>query len=160
MQAPSLIPEAFPAVTVPSFLNAGLSAASFSGLSPCLGNSSVAKDAWQIVRMLQEKAKAENVREMQEAVGNGMVITELSEIYRAAKEGRGDLLLVNDDFHQAVRVTDEFALDLVTDVTLPGVIDDISSEIAWEVISKKGRAIFTTLDELKIFGDIALKVRY
>ena len=124
------------------------------------GNTSVAKDAWQIVRVLQEKAKAENIREMLEAVGSGMVITELSEIYRAAKEGRGDLLIVNDDFHQAVRVTDEFALDLVTDVTLPDVIDDISSEIAWEVISKKGRAIFTTLDELKVLGDIALKVRY
>jgi len=67
---------------------------------------------------------------------------------------------VNDDFHQAVRVTDEFSLDLVTDVTLEGVIDDITSEIAWDVISKKGRAIFTTQDELKSLGEIALKVRY
>ena len=123
-------------------------------------NTSVAKDAWQIVSVLQEKVRAENIQEMQEAVGNSMVITELSEIYRTAKEGRGDLLIVNDDFHQAVRVTDEFSLDLVTDVTLPGVIDDISSDIAWEVISKKGRAIFTTLDELKVLGNIALKVRY
>ena len=93
-------------------------------------------------------------------VAKGNVITELSEIYRAAKEGRGDLLIVSDDFHQAVRVTDEFSLDLVTDVTLPGVIDDITSEIAWDVISKKGRAIFTTGDELKSLGEIALKVRY
>jgi len=28
------------------------------------------------------------------------------------------------------------------------------------VISKKGRAIFTTQEELKTLGDIALKVRY
>jgi hypothetical protein len=48
----------------------------------------------------------------------------------------------------------------VTDVTLPGVIDDITSDIAWDVISKKGRAIFTTQEELKSLGDIALKVRY
>ena len=124
------------------------------------GNYSVAKDAWQIVSVQQEKARAENIQEMQEAVGNGKVITELSEIYRAAKEGRGDLLIVNDNFHQAVRVTDEFSLELVTDVTLPGVIDDITSDIAWEVISKKGRAIFTTQEEFKSLGDIALKVRY
>jgi len=97
---------------------------------------------------------------MQEAVGKSNVITELSEIYRAAKEGRGELLIVNDNFHQAVRVTGEFSLDLVTDVTLPGVIDDITSDIAWNVISKKGRAIFTTQEELKSLGDIALKVRY
>jgi len=124
------------------------------------GNYSVVKDAWQIISAQQEKHRAEDIKEMQEAVGKGNVITELSEIYRAAKEGRGDLLIVNDDFHQAVRVTDEFSLELVTDVTLPGVIDDITSYIAWEVISKKGRAIFTTLDEFKSLGNIALKTRY
>ncbi|MFA5046825.1 MAG: hypothetical protein WC542_12950 [Paludibacter sp.] len=123
-------------------------------------NQSIANDAWQIVKVRQEKKRAEDIKEMQEAVGKGNVITELSEIYRAAKEGRGDLLIVSDDFHQAVRVTDEFSLDLVTDVTIGGVIDDITSQIAWDVISKKGRAIFTTQDELKSLGEIALKVRY
>jgi len=123
-------------------------------------NHSIAIDAWQVVNVQQKKDRAEAIKEMQEAVGTGNVITELSEIYRAAKEGRGDLLIVNDDFHQAVRVTGEFSLDLVNDVTLPGVIDDITSDIAWDVISKKGRAIFTTQEELKSLGDIALKVRY
>jgi hypothetical protein len=123
-------------------------------------NHSIADDAWQVVKIQQKKGRANDIKEMYEAVGKGNVITELSEIYRAAKEGRGDLLIVNDDFHQAVRVTGEFSLDLVTDVTLPGVIDDITSEIAWNVISMKGRAIFTTQDELKSLGEIALKVRY
>jgi hypothetical protein len=123
-------------------------------------NHSIANDAWQVVSAQQEKLRIKDIKDMQEAVGKGNVITELSEIYRAAKEGRGDLLIVSDDFHQAVRVTDEFSLDLVTDVTLPGVIDDITSDIAWNVISKKGRAIFTTLEEFKSLGDIALKVRY
>jgi len=121
---------------------------------------SIASDAWQIVNVQQKKGRAEDIKEMQDAVGKSNVITDLSEIYRAAKEGRGDLLIVNDNFHQAVRVTGEFSLDLVTDVTLPGVIDDITSDIAWNVISKKGRAIFTTQEELKTLGDIALKVRY
>jgi len=124
------------------------------------GNTSVSKDAWKIVSAQQALGRAEAIKEMQEAVGKGLVITELSEIYRAAKDGRGDLLIVNDNFHQAVRVTNAFSLDLVSDVTLPGVIDDITSEIAWEVISKKGRAMFTTQEELKTLGDIVLKVRY
>jgi len=123
-------------------------------------NHSIAHDTWQVVNVQQKKGRAEDIKEMQEAVNKGNVITELSEIYQAAKEGRGDLLIVNDNFHQAVRVTGQFSLDLVTDVTLPGVIDDITSDIAWDVISKKGRAIFTTQDELKSLGDIALKVRY
>ena len=123
-------------------------------------NHSIATDAWQVVKVRLKKGRADDIKEMQEAVGKSNVITELSEIYRAAKEGRGELLIVNDNFHQAVRVTGEFSLDLVTDVTLPGVIDDITSDIAWNVISKKGRAIFTTQEELKSLGDIALKVRY
>ena len=39
--APSLMPDALPAVTVPSFLNAGFSAASFSAVVPARGYSSV-----------------------------------------------------------------------------------------------------------------------
>ena len=41
--APSLIPDALPAVTVPSFLKAGLSFDNDSSVVPCLGNSSVSK---------------------------------------------------------------------------------------------------------------------
>jgi hypothetical protein len=39
--APSLMPDALPAVTLPSFLKAGLSAASFSAVVPARGYSSV-----------------------------------------------------------------------------------------------------------------------
>ena len=88
------------------------------------------------------------------------VITDLSEIFRAVKEGRGDLLITHDDFRQTVVMTGEYSFDLVNDVTLPGVIDDIISDIAWEVISKKCRAIFTNQEEIKSLGDIALKIRY
>ena len=70
------------------------------------------------------------------------------------------MLIAHDEFHQAVKMTGEFSFDLVNDVTLPGVTDDITSDIAWEVISKKGRAIFTSQEELKSLGDIVLKVRY
>lgn len=123
-------------------------------------NHTIAGDAWQIVKPLQEQSRTEAIKEMQEAVGKGKVITDLSEIFRAAKEGRGDLLLSHDDFHQAVKMTGEFSFDLVNDVTLPGVVDDIASDIAWEVISKKGRAIFTDREEIKSLGGIVLKARY
>jgi hypothetical protein len=123
-------------------------------------NHTIAKDAWQIVKEYQKQGRTKAIKEMQEAVGQGKVITDLSEIFRAVKEGRGDLLLTHSDFHQAVVMTGVNSFDLVDDVTLPGAIDDITSEIAWEVISKKGRAIFTHQEEIRSLGDIALKVRY
>jgi hypothetical protein len=123
-------------------------------------NHTIANDAWQIIKEFQKTTRTNAIKEMQEAAGQGKVITDLSEILRAVKEGRGDLLITHDNYHQSVVMTGEYTFDLVNVVTLPGVIDDISSDIAWEVISKKGRAIFTTQEEFGTFGDIALKVRY
>jgi len=123
-------------------------------------NHSFAKDAWPVVHAAQQQERLELIKEMQDAVGLHKVLTDLPAIFQAAKEGRGDLLVVQEDFKQAVRMTGEFTFDLVNDNSLTGTIDDITSEIAWEVISKKGRAIFTDLEEFKIFGNFALKVRY
>ncbi len=123
-------------------------------------DKSIAIEAWKIVNSLQEQKRTDAIQEMQEAVGQGNVLTDLSEIYKAVKEGRGDLLITHDEFQQPVKMTGENSFTLVDDVTQPDVIDDISSEIAWEVISKKGRAVFTSLEEIKSLGDIALKVRY
>ena len=125
-----------------------------------IANHTIAVSAWDIVKELQKQSRTNALQEMQEAVSKGNVITDLSDIFRAVKEGRGDLLITHDDFHQPVKMTGEFSFDLVDDVTQPNVIDDITSEIAWEVISKKGRAIFTNQDDIKSFGNITLKVRY
>jgi hypothetical protein len=123
-------------------------------------NLPIASQAFQIVNSIQEKSRAKAIQEMKEAAGHGKMVTDLSHILYAVKEGRGDLLITLDGYHQAVKMTGENTFDLVTDVTQPGVIDDITSDLAWEVISKKGRAIFTNSPEFKAIGNIALKVRY
>lgn len=120
----------------------------------------LATEGWKMVTAVQKQYRTDAITEMQEAVGQGLVLTDLSEIYRAAKEGRGDLLITHDNFHQSVKMTGALTFDIVDDMTQKDVIDDISSEIAWEVIAKKGRAIFTSQEEIKSLGDIALKVRY
>ncbi len=116
--------------------------------------------AWDLIKHAQNDRRTLAIREMLEAVGQGQVITDLSEIFRAAKEGRGDLLIHHDNYHQAVKMTGELTFDLIDDVTLPDAIDDITSEIAWEVFSKKGRVMYTEQNELTSLGELALKVRY
>jgi hypothetical protein len=123
-------------------------------------NQFIASQAWEIIKELQSTRRTEAIGEMKEAVSEGKVLTDLQEIYHAAKEGRGDLLITHNNFCQAVKMKDEFTFELTDDVNQPDVIDDITSNIAWEVISKKGRAIFTTQDEIKDLGEIVLKVRY
>lgn len=120
----------------------------------------VAAQAWEIMSEQQVKREKRAVEEMKEAAGHNKVITDLHEIYTAAKEGRAELLITHSSFCQPVKMKNEFSFDLVTDVNQPDVIDDISNEIAREVISKKGRVIFTDQDDIKDMGGIALKVRY
>jgi hypothetical protein len=120
----------------------------------------IAEQAWEIMKIQQTKREKSAIDEMKEAVGQKKAVTGLSEIYKAVKEGRGDLLLVQNDFSQAVKITGDASFELVDDATQPGAVDDITSEIAVEVISKKGRVVFTSLVEMKEFGDVALKTRY
>jgi hypothetical protein len=116
--------------------------------------------AWEKVAEQQQQRRTDAIVEMQEAVGKGMVVTDLGEIFRAVNEGRGDLLITHDEYQQAVKMTGPDSFDLSDDVTLPGIVDDISDKIAWDVIAKKGRAIFTSQEEIKSLGDVVLKLRY
>lgn len=120
----------------------------------------IAKQGWGIIKNLQHKRRVEAIDEIKEAVGQGNVLTDLQEIYQASIDGRGDLLMVHQDFAQPVLMTSDRTFELVTDVTKPNVIDDITSHIAWDVLSKNGRVFFTTQDEIKDLGIIVLKTRY
>lgn len=120
----------------------------------------IAKQSWELVKEQQKHRRTEAISEMQEAVAHGKVLTDLVEIYQASIDGRGDLLIVHQDFSQAVLMKDDRTFDLVSDPTLANSIDDITSTIAWEVISKKGRVIFTSQEDIKDLGQIVLKTRY
>jgi len=120
----------------------------------------IAADAWAMVLSHQEQQKIKAIAEMQEAVSHGKVVTDPQEIFRAAKEGRADLLIVHETFRLPARITGEFTFEAINDATASDATNDITSDIAWEVISKKGRAIFTNQEDIKTLGDMALKVRY
>ncbi len=120
----------------------------------------LAKQGWEIVKDLQHQRRAAAISEIKEAVGKGNVLTDLQEIYQASIDGRGDLLMVHQDFAQPVHMTSDRTFELATDATKPGVLDDITSHIAWEVLSKNGRVFFTSQDEIKDLGKMVLKTRY
>lgn len=120
----------------------------------------IAEQAWGLVQEKQKEKRTTRIEEIKEAVGQGKVMTDLQEIYQAALDGRGDLLMVHEDFSQPVLMKTDRTFMLVKDTSHPDVIDDITSLIAWEVQSKKGKVIFTEQDEIKDLGPIVLKTRY
>ncbi|MBN2522653.1 MAG: hypothetical protein JXB24_05230, partial [Bacteroidales bacterium] len=106
------------------------------------------------------KQRIEAIGEMKEAIAHGKGLTGLQDIYQAAIDGRGDLLIVHENFAQAVIMKNEKTFELASKSSQPDAIDDITSVIAWEVLSKNGRVVFTTQETVKELGEIALKTRY
>lgn len=125
-----------------------------------LAPNQVVKETWKLLEELQSKRRSESIEEVKQAISQGNVLTDLQEIYSAAVNGRGDLLVVHQNYKQPVMMNDKDGFDLIDDPATPGAIDDITSKIAWEVISKKGRVIFTEQDGLEDLGKIVLKTRY
>jgi hypothetical protein len=120
----------------------------------------IAADSWQLVSADLHGIRMKKIEEVKSAVSHGKVITEINDIYRAIMEGRGDVLVVNEHFKQAVILGQNHTLELVNDDKLLGVVDDVTGMLAWEVISKKGEVVYTSSDQLQPLGEIALKVRY
>lgn len=120
----------------------------------------ISTDAWDLVKKSAKIKRLKVINEMKESVTNSKVLNVLSEIFRASKEGRGELLLLNSDFHQPVKMTGEFTFEPSDNLNDPDFIMDISSNIAFNVISNKGKVIFANKEELGDLENIMLKVRY
>jgi hypothetical protein len=113
--------------------------------------------------MIQDRQKQERfeaVSETLEAQAQNRVIVSLNEIFEAAIDGKGDLLLVSEAFAQPVIMTGERGFKLINDPLQNNAIDDITSTICWEVISRGGRVVFIPSDEPMELGPIVLKTRY
>lgn len=120
----------------------------------------LAQQSWKLVKGVNQELKKEAIAEAKEAIAQGKVQTDLQEIYQSAIDGRGDLLIIHQDFEQPVMMEGERTFKFIEDPSTPGAIDDITSDIAWQVLEKKGRTIFVSHDELKGLGDIVLKTRH
>lgn len=120
----------------------------------------IAKQSWVLVEGLQHNRRTEAFEEIKDAVEQGDVLTDLEEIFQASIDGRGDLLVVHEDFFQPVVMNGKRMFEQVDDGTKENDVVDITSHIAWEVLSKNGRVFFTAQDEINELGNIVLKTRY
>jgi hypothetical protein len=120
----------------------------------------IVKQSWEIIKSQQKDLRSQALAEIKEAVAQGTVLTDLQEIFQASMDGLGDLLMVHEDFSQSVIMTSDRTFEWAEDKTKKGAIDDITGMIAWEVLSKKGRVLFTSQDDIKELGNIVLKTRY
>jgi hypothetical protein len=99
--------------------------------------------------------------ELEAAVGAGRYASGIDQAWRAAREGRGATLLVEEDFHYSARLgEDGMSLTPADDFTGPDFLDDAVDELIETVIAKGGRVIFADSGTLTQHQRIALILRY
>jgi len=116
---------------------------------------------WPLVKAGLAGRRRQVLQELDKAVGEKKVSSTITEVWRRANEGRGRLLLVEEDYHVPGTV-DETGMELtpVEDATAPGVLDDAVDEVIETVLAKQGRVVFLENGQLDNHQRIALILRY
>ncbi|NCR42200.1 MAG: hypothetical protein GPJ21_21675 [Microcystis aeruginosa W13-11] len=113
-----------------------------------------------IMQSVRQTQKTEALQALDAAVSAQKVISTLGEVWRLAQEGRGQLLLVEKNYHVPAVLGENGDLVLVENVGGTEVIDDAVDEIIEAVLAKGGRVALVEEDSLKDYQKIALILRY
>jgi hypothetical protein len=119
------------------------------------------KLVWPLVKLNLDEERHKVFGELDKAIGEKKFVSTVGEVWRLAHEGRGRLLLVEEDFHYPARV-DESGNHLTPadDPTAPGVMDDAVDEIISAVLEKQGKVVFVENGQLTDHQRITLILRY
>lgn len=119
------------------------------------------KLVWPLVKekLAEERKKVHG--ELEKAVGEKKSASSIEEVWRLTHEGRGRLLLVEEDYHVPGRV-DETGMNLtvVDDATPADVMHDAVDEVIENVLHRQGEVVFVENGSLKEHDRIALILRY
>ncbi|MBR9977063.1 MAG: hypothetical protein KFH87_03160 [Bacteroidetes bacterium] len=116
---------------------------------------------WPLVKekLAEERKKVHG--ELEKAVGEKKYASSIIEVWRLAHEGRGRLLLVEEDYHVPGRVDNTgMKLTVVDDPTPPDVMHDAVDNVIEEVLRKQGQVVFVEKGSLAEHDRIALILRY
>lgn len=116
--------------------------------------------AWNFMKQELVRKNEDYFKELEAAVGKGLVITDLQEIYRACQDGRGDILVVQESFHQAVKILSDRDIAIVDSPIGLDTIDDISSLLALLIDERGGQTVYVPQIPNEELQPIALKTRY
>ena len=119
----------------------------------------VARTVWPAVEDWLARRQEEAILELEEAMGARRLAAGIDEVWSLARDGRGDLLVVEEGFALAARA-DGDRLERVEDPRVPGVVDDVVDEVIEAVMNRGGRVAIVADGTLDDRDRIALKLRY
>jgi hypothetical protein len=121
----------------------------------------LAKLLWPLAQEGLAKQRQEVFVELESAIGAQLYASGIDQVWRAVQEGRGDVLLVEENFHYPARLSaDQMGLTPADDFTGPDFLDDAVDELIETVLGKGGRAVFVDDGTLAQHQRVALILRY
>lgn len=104
--------------------------------------------------------RKEALEQLERAVGERKFVSAIGEVWRMAQEGRGDLLLVEEDFHYPGKLDENGGLVRAEDPSAPEVMEDAVDDIIETVLNKQGRVVFVENGKLDDHRQIAMTLRF
>ena len=118
-------------------------------------------DAWKVMQKLIKEKQGARIEELEKAVSQGKFLSDMTEMWKALNEGRGQTLFVKRGYFQPA-IIDNNSIKLVNEIEVgqKSIVDDIVDEMIEVNLSYGGDTVFLKGDELKDFQNLALIVRY
>lgn len=113
-----------------------------------------------LVDQHRDGKRLEALEQLERAVSERKYVSTIGEVWRLANEGRGDLLLIEEDFHYPGRLDENGVLVRADDPSAPGVMGDAVDEIIETVLNKQGRVVFVENGRLEEHRRIAMILRF
>lgn len=116
---------------------------------------------WPLVLDRMEARRQELLHELDTAVGAQRSASTLGEAWLHAQMGRVATLLVEENYHQPARVSENgMTLTLVEQVDSPDVMEDAVDDLVELVLKAGGQTFFFDDDALAAHGRVAAVLRY
>ncbi|MBU2611064.1 MAG: hypothetical protein KJ606_09005 [Chloroflexi bacterium] len=116
---------------------------------------------WPLVQEGLANQRKEVFGELEKAIGTRQFASGIQSVWQATQEGRGAILLVEQNFHFPARV-DPSGINLIPadDPEEADGLDDVVDELIETILSKGGKVVFAEDGVLEVHQRIVLILRY
>lgn len=121
----------------------------------------IVNDVWPTIHAYVKEKNSNRIEELNKAVSTGKFLSDINDIYKAIKEGRGQTIFVHNDYFQPGQIKeDQIHLLHETEKNNIGAVDDIIDELIEKNHKFGGDVVFVDNDDLNDFQGIALSTRF